>query len=170
MEKSKGIVRILTIVSIVVTLCIFTIYGVSGYTLGASLTESFMGFFEESPEGETPPGMQMSGDPSTGITLTLSFTAQNPGLLEVSVTLNLKILSVDGEVIAEGVGSKRIPPGLSDELVASLHIPPDKAETYLVPESHDLVLSIFFECRTLFDLVGIAVSAEIGVEAPPPGP
>jgi len=106
---------------------------------------------------------QVSGDPSTGITLTLPITVRNPGLLEISITLDVKVLSVGGEVIAEDINSKRIPPGSSHALSVSLFVPPDKVE--------DLAgVRIFFECRTLFDLVGISLSAEVGGEGPPPGP
>jgi len=159
MGNSKSIGRILTVVSIVATLCVFAVIGASNYTLATSLTESLMGLLEEPPEGEGPLGMQMIIDPSGGVTLTLPFTVQNPGLMEVSVTLNLTLLSVDGEVIAEGSDSKRIPLGSSDELVVSLYVSPEDAVMF---ETSPPIWRLLFECRTLFDLVGIAVSAEMG--------
>jgi len=159
--KSKSIVRIMTIVSIVATVCVYAVMGVSAYTSVASLAQSVMGLQSS--------GMQMSGDPSTGVTLTLSATVWNPGLLEVSATLKLKLLSADKEVIAEGVGSKRIPLGSSENLIVSLYVPPEKAQTYL-KDSHSVTFSISFEFRTLFDLVGMSISVEMGGEGPPPGP
>ena len=158
---SKGIVRAVTVVSIVASLCVYAVMGVSGYTSAISFFESAMGALQT-------PSRQMTGDPSTGFTLTLSITARNPGLLEVGATLNLKLLTVDREVIAEGVGSKRIPPGSSDQLVVILHISADKAATLTDPNA--IMFSILLECRTLFDLVGISASVEMTGGGSPPGP
>ena len=94
MGNGKSIFRILTVVSIVASLCVFAVMAVSGYTLAASFVKSLTGLMEP-PEGEEP--LEMTVDPAGGVTLTLLFTAKNPGLLEVSVTLNLMLLSVDGE-------------------------------------------------------------------------
>lgn len=163
MGNGKSIVRILTVVSIVASLCVFAVMGVSGYTLAASFAESLLGFMEP-PEGEET--LEMTVDPAGGVTLTLLFTAKNPGLMEVSVTLNLMLLSVDGVVIAEGSDSKRIPSRSSDELVVILHISPEDAAMF---ETSPPVPHLHFECRTLLDLVGIAISVEMGGAAPPPG-
>jgi len=160
-EKGKGVVRVLAVVSIVATLCVYAVMGVSGYTLAVSFAQSVMGLQSS--------GMQMSGDPSTGVTLTLPIVMRNPGLLEVNATLKLKLLSVDKEVIAEGVGSKRIPPGSSENLIVSLYVSPEKAQTYLTDPS-GVTFSISFEFRTLFNLVGMSISVEMGGGGPPPGP
>jgi len=151
--KSKGILRILTVVSIVATLCVDVVMAVSGYNSAVSFVQNAMGIASSE--------MQTSGDSSTGITLTFLLPVQNPGLLEVTATINLKILSVGDEVIAEGVDSKRIPPGSSDELFVSLFVPPDKVEAFARGR-------IFLECRTLFDLVGISLSYEARREGPTP--
>jgi len=150
--KSKGILRILTVVSIVATLSVYAVTIVSGYTSAVSFAQNAMGIASSE--------MQISGDPSTGITFTFLLPVQNPGLLEVTATLNLKALSAAEEVIAEGVSSKRIPPGSSDELFVSLFVPPNEVEAFARGR-------IFLECRTLFNLVGISLSLE--GEAPSPG-
>jgi len=161
--KSKSILRILTVVSIAATLCVYAVMGVSGYTLAASLAESLMGLMG-APGEEL---LEMTIDPAGGVTLTLTFTGKNSGLMEVSATSNLELLSVDGEVIAEGSDSKRIPPGSSGELVVSLYVSPEDAAMF---ETSPPVIRLRFECRTLLDLVGLAISLEIGEEAPPLGP
>jgi len=151
--KSKGILRLLTVVSIVATLGVYAVIIASSYTMATSLAQNAMGLT----------AFQVSGDPSTGITLTLPITVRNPGLLEISITLDVKVLSVGGEVIAEDIDYKRIPSGSSHALSVSLFVPPDKVENLAG-------VRIFFECRTLFDLVGISLSAEVGREGPSPGP
>ena len=158
--KSKSILRILTVVSIVATLCVYVVVGFSVYTLTSSIAGTLMdltGAPEELFEATT--------DPAGGLTLTLRFTAKNPGLMEVSAASNLVLLSVDGEVIVEGSDVERIPSGSSRELVVSLHVSAEDAEMF---ETSPPVIRLQFECRTLLDLIGLAISIEIGGEAPPP--
>ena len=76
-------------------------------------------------------------------------------LMEVSVALNLMLLSVDGEVIIEDNGEIRVPPGSESELPLSLTIPPEFADM------HQLKGVVSMEYRTLFDLIGITISIEM---------
>jgi len=153
--NGKRINKIVTVVSIVASLCVYALMGISGYTLSVSIAETVMGL--EPQEGEEQ--LEMTIDPDGGVTFTLLFNAHNPGLMEVSVALDFMLLSADGEVIAEGSDSKRIPSGSSDELVVSLHVSPEDAVMFVtsppVPHLH-------FECRTLSDLIGMAISVEMG--------
>ncbi len=81
-------------------------------------------------------------DPSGGVTITLSFTAQNPGLMELNVILNLKSLLTDDAIIAECSDSRRISPGSSGELSVSLHVSPEDAATFEGLSPHYLTYSL----------------------------
>jgi len=160
--NGKRITKILTIVSIVASLCVYAVIAVSSYTLAVSFSESVMSL--QSQEGEEL--LEMTTDPTGGLILILRFTVHNPGLMEISVTLDLMLLSSGGEVITEGRDSKRIPSGSSDELVVSLYLSP---ENTVIFETSPSVFNVDFECRTLLDLIGIAISIEIGGEELPSG-
>lgn len=159
MINDKTIVKTLSIVSIFATIIVLVTYGVSSYTLGVSISESFQSFLIDSSSGESSTGLQMSGDQITGITIALPFTVKNPGFLEVFVTINLRFLT-NGISIAESSDSKRIPPGLAKELRVDIFIPPEDFERVFNIEA-EVDFSITLDYKTLFDMVGIAVSLQI---------
>ena len=97
-RQGSGVLRALTVVSIVLTLCVYAVLGVSMYTLGKSISSSLMGTMIQEGDG-LPFGIDIMTDAAGNIVITFIFTARNPGLLETKVVLNLSILSVDGEVI-----------------------------------------------------------------------
>ena len=153
-RQGSGVLRALTVVSIVLTLCVCAVLGVSMYTLGKSISSSLMGTMIQEGDG-LPFGIDIMTDAAGNTVITFIFTARNPGLLETKVALNLRILSVDGEVIVEDNGEIRVPPGSESELPLSLTIPPEFADM------HQLKGVVSMECRTLFDLIGIAISIEM---------
>jgi len=108
-------------------------------------------------EGDLLPfGINTTIDAVGNMVISFIFTVRNPGLLEIKVTLNMRILSVDGEVIAEDTGEIRVRPGLESKLPLSLTIQPKFVNL------HELRGVVSIKYRTLFDLIGTKVSIDMG--------
>ena len=153
--QSRGVLRALTVVFIVLTICVYAVLGVSTYTLARSISSSLMGITMQ--EGDLLPfGINTTIDAVGNMVISFIFTVRNPGLLEIKVTLNMRILSVDGEVIAEDTGEIRVRPGLESKLPLSLTIQPKFVNL------HELRGVVSIKYRTLFDLIGTKVSIDMG--------
>jgi len=116
-------------------------------TLGASLISGDDG----------PIHTQESEDPITGArTFTIGLNVTNKGLLEVLFKLRIKAIAEE-RVIAEGEGSRRVPPGGSEPLSVSFTVSKDDWERYvggsLRPDAE-----VGFEIRSFFDLIGFGVT------------
>jgi len=97
-------------------------------------------------------------NPLTGVVdLAVRVPIRNRGIIEVNVSVAVKLVSADGTVVAEGSDSRRIGPGETEELLV--------VATFLRGTVDSADLS--FECRAFFDLVGLSFSMR--VETPTEG-
>jgi hypothetical protein len=97
-------------------------------------------------------------NPLTGVVdLAVRVPIRNRGIIEVNVSVAVKLVSADGTVVAEGSDSRRIGPGETEELLV--------VATFLRGTVDGADLS--FECRAFFDLVGLSFSMR--VETPTEG-
>lgn len=153
-RQGRNVLRALTIVFIVLTISVYTVLGVSMYTLVSSISSSLMDITMQ--EGDSLPfGINSTIDAEGKMVISFIFTARNPGLLETKVTLNIRILSLDGKVIAEDTGEIRVRPGLESKLPLSLTIQPNFVNL------HELRGLVSIKYRTLFDLIGTEISIDL---------
>jgi len=97
-------------------------------------------------------------NPLTGVVdLAVRVPIRNRGIIEVNVSVAVKLVSADGTVVAEGSDSRRVGPGETEELLV--------VATFLRGTVDSADLS--FECRAFFDLVGLSFSMR--VETPTEG-
>jgi len=128
--------------------------GISGYTLVGSFMGSLLG------DGQSPLSTDIVQSPTGDMDVRFSLSVKNEGMLETRMRLGVKLLSPDGRVIAEGESSKLVPPGSTDNLTVDLSVSGEDARKYQSGEAQPK-FSMFFECRTLSELVGMSVQAEV---------
>ena len=159
--KTQNIIRTLTIASIVAIICVYAVMGISGFTLATSFSESLAGLtqsFEDDSEL-----LQMTVNLDGSVIITMSITVRNPGMMDITATLNIKLLSSEGEVIAESSDSRTVQPGSSSRFEADLYVSPEDALEF---ETSPPVVQLNLEIKTLSDLVGMSFSVEIGEGEP----
>ena len=159
--KTQNIIRTLTIASIVAIICVYAVMGISGFTLATSFSESLSGLtqsFEDDSEL-----LQMTVNLDGSVIITMSITVRNPGMMDITATLNIKLLSSEGEVIAESSDSRTVQPGSSSRFEADLYVSPEDALEF---ETSPPVVQLNLEIKTLSDLVGMSFSVEIGEGEP----
>lgn len=160
--KTQNIIRTLTIASIVAIICVYAVMGISGFTLATSFSESLSGL-TQSFEGDDSELLQMTVNLDGSVIITMSITVRNPGMMDITATLNIKLLSSEGEVIAESSDSRTVQPGSSSRFEADLYVSPEDALEF---ETSPPVVQLNLEIKTLSDLVGMSFSVEIGEGEP----
>jgi hypothetical protein len=139
-----------------IELCLFALLFVSVYTMSASVA----GIFMHAEEG-MPLSIEQKVDSSLDTaTLMFALDAENRGLLDIRLTLEFRLFSPTGEVIAEVADSKLISPGSIERLELVMTLPLVISEGYM-NEGSALVLRMALECRTLFDLVGAGIQVQL---------
>lgn len=154
--KIKGQhLKALEITGTVLTIVLLAVTAISMHTLAVS----FMGSFQV--EGEQAPfTVEITQDPAGGVNVRFSMLVRNDGVLEARMRLNVRVLSPDGAVIAEGEDLKIVSPGSYDTLTVSLSVSAEEAGRYL-SDSDQPRISMLFECRTLYDLIGAGIRVEV---------
>ena len=147
--------KALEITGTVLTVVLFIVAAISMHTLIGSFTGSLMGRGEEGPFV-----IQTTWSTAGDVSIRFSMFVRNEGMLGAGVRLNVKILGPDGGVIAAGEGSKLVAPGSTEMLTVDLYIGREEARKYLSGNIQPR-FSIFFECRTLYDLLGMGVQTEV---------
>jgi hypothetical protein len=134
--------------AIAISLSIFT----ATSSLSGSLT----------PEGgKEPIKFETIPDLATGTTtITATATGRNRGVLDIVMTMSLKILAPDNATITQGSDSKLIPAGSNAEFSIPMHISKDDTIKYglgLAKPTHVFT----FECRTFFNLTGMTLEVRV---------
>ena len=122
-------------------------------------TSSIMGSL--TPEGgKVPISFNTTTDLATGTTtINVMAIGRNRGVLDILMKMSFKILSPDNTIITQGSDSKRIPPGSSAEFSITMPISKDNAIKYGL-DSAKLTSTFTFECKTLFDLIGMNIEVK----------
>jgi len=154
--KIKGQhLKALEITGTVLMIVLLAVTAISMHTLVVSFMGSFQG------EGEQAPfTVETTQDPAGGVNVRFSMLVRNDGMLEARMRLNVRVLSLGREVIAEGENSKVLSPGSYDTLTVSLSVSAEEARRYL-SDSDQPQISMLFECRTFFDLIGMGIQVEV---------
>lgn len=139
-------------------LIVMVAFFVGLYTIGNSFMGSFM-----PRKGEGPFKMGVTPDPSGALTLGFSMDVRNQGLLETTFTVNLELLSADGESIVKGSDIETLPPGSSGKLEVEMTVTPEDVKRHALDISSP-TLSLGFYTRSLFDLMGMGISVPIEME------
>lgn len=149
-------VKLLGAAAILLEVVLIVALVTSVFTLSSALTDSL----RPSEGQEGPLGREERTEPSGGKIITYTLFGRNKGVLDAEVTLKLKLLSQEGDLIAEGADSKSIPAGSAAQLTVTFTIPFEDVQRYSLQTKEPKTL-MTFECRTLFGLAGMGVTAEV---------
>jgi len=105
--------------------------------------------------GGSPLAFSGSMDPSTGTTNgTFSLIMRNAGMLDMSVSVDVKMLSEQGSQLYETSGQRRIAPGSSGTIEM-----PVSLSSSIGQQVHTVILGL--RITTLFDLISFSVDVPI---------
>lgn len=112
-------VKLLGAAAILLEVVLMVALVTSVFTLSSALTDSL----RPSEGQEGPLGRKERSEPSGGKIITYTLFSRNKGVLDAEVKLKLKLLSQEGDLIAEGADSKSIPAGSAAWLTVRFTIP-----------------------------------------------
>ena len=129
---------------------------ISIFTATSSLSGSL------TPEGgKESIKFETNTDLATGTTtINAKAIGRNPGVLDIVMTMSLKILAPDNAIITQGSDSKLIPAGSNAEFSIPMHISKDDAIKYGLGLTKPTYI-FTFECRTFFNLTGMTMEVRV---------
>jgi len=137
------------------------VLGIAFFVLMAVTMHAMVGSFMGSlPAGEDPFTMDYAENPAGEINLRLSMLVRNEGIIEAQMRLKVEVLTPDGEAIGRDESSKLVPPRSTDNLTVNIIVTRDDARKYLSGGAQPH-FRIFFECRTIYGLVGMGIRIEV---------
>lgn len=152
--RHKKAVRILrfTVRALEVAIVVLAILGI--YTLLSAFSSAIS-------DGEKFLHLDQVSDPDSGEwRLILKGQPSNGGLLDITVSVRVKLMNIANETVAEGENSTSVPPSGNGAFTVMLGLSREEYEQYGFAQNRG-IMELELNVRTLLDLVGFSIRTRI---------